>query len=153
MADCSSVAMLKAVVDAINAGDFSEEITAFRSHLAEFSAKDLDDVKVTAAIYSSSTDHLTRGLYLDRVEIDVGIQQRIDDVDPTERVEELLGLAQEIIDLFLRTTITINSRRAECVSLESIPAAPGGSVVAHLRESRVFTGVVRLGWEIERAAG
>jgi len=135
------VDVAEAVVQELNAQSWSAELTATRSWRPQFDLEDLQGLRVTVVPRSVTLTRASRAEHQEDYMVDIGIQQRVSDLDAD--VDALVGLAEEIADHF--RGLLLEDPEVVCTSVSVEPvAAPD-----HLEEMRTFTSVVQLtlrGW-------
>ena len=133
-----------ALVSELNDGDFSQEFTAVRTYVPEYSLEELETLRVTVLPKAQEVSPLTRGADVWQPAADIGVQRRVDNSTNVD-ADALVALVQEIIDAL---------RRAR---LEDYPDGRWVSAVnepiydpAQLREQQVFTSVITVTYESVR---
>lgn len=99
-----------AIVAALNAGTWSQEFTAERVPLPQFTLPELATLEVPVAVRGSYPKRLTRAHSIKVVEIDVGVLRKLDatGVDrkfATADVDPYITLVDEIVDYFHDTRL------------------------------------------------
>ena len=124
------------ITTALNAEGFSMAFTAQRAYRPAFELKDLATLRVTVVPKALELSGATRGLIQNDIQIDVGIQKKLDSV-ATEQTEAdaLMGLTEEMADL-LQATGSFGGAQVVSVANDPIYAPE------HLDEVRVFTSVI-----------
>jgi hypothetical protein len=125
-----------AVVEALNAGEFSQEFTAVRHYLPTFDLKDMKDLHVSVVPKGVEMSLAGRGLPQDDVQIDVAVQKKLTAADLAE-IDALVALVQEIAD-FVRTTGKFGD--SAWMKTENVPIYSP----EHLEQLRQFTSVLTL---------
>ena len=131
-----------AVVEALNAGEFSQEFTAVRHYLPTFDLKDMKDLHVSVVPKGVEMSTAGRGLAQDDVQIDVAVQKKLSAGDLAE-IDALVALVQEIAD-FVRSTGRFGD--AAWVRTENTPIYSP----EHLENLRQFTSVLTLTLRVVR---
>lgn len=139
-------AVAAAVVTALNAGTFSISFTSKRKWVPGVKLQDLSVTVPTVTVVAKTYDRepLSRGRPQKDIEIDIGIQRRLsqatdpEDPDASTEVDDLIGLLEEIADLFTPGQIGTTEYRWVKSEIYQPFYDP-----QHLRQ-RVFTGVAKV---------
>lgn len=127
-----------AVVDELNAQDWSLELTAARVPVVNFDLADLATVQVPVVAVSSDSEPDTRALRVKVSQIDVGVLVR---VDPTnDGIDPYLALVDEIADHFHQRQLAGIDAPTLCLVGRPDPIYD----VERLEQHRVFFAVIRL---------
>lgn len=130
-----------AVTDAINAGSFSQAVTAVRAYRPTYELEQLAALTTTVVPKGVTVTTAGRNRNQFDVTVDVAIQQGGIDPDDASTLDPLMELVTEIGDHFRLKPLTVPGiAGVHWVRSEHEPIfAPD-----HLREHRVFTGVLSL---------
>jgi hypothetical protein len=134
--------LAQAVTDELNATTFSQAFVAQRLEVPEFSVPDLATLRVSVTDSGIVLEPASRTRHVHDVAIDIAVQARV--ADDQAAVRPLKALVQEILDHFRfwrPAAIAASLLRAEYLAHR---------FVEHLRDKRVFTGVVRLTYRVVR---
>ena len=136
-------ALADAVKVELDNGSWSQAFAAARKWLIKWSLADLATLQVTVVPVGSSWSPLDRHRDNYTIQVDVGVQKKINPNNNTE-VDGLAGLLEEFADFFRLKTVEAGGKRFYCSKRELV--APNESLVAkeHLEDFRTFTGVLRL---------
>ncbi|HID23431.1 MAG TPA: hypothetical protein EYP14_13680 [Planctomycetaceae bacterium] len=132
-----------AVVAELNAGTFSQPVTAVRHYQPKFELSEMAALHVSVvprSLVSRSLDHSRESF---DYQIDVAVQQKTD--MSTASLDGLMGLVEEIADHF-RTKPLAGYPDARVTEVKNEPVyAP-----EHLEELRQFTSVITLTFRVWR---
>jgi len=124
------------IVTALNGESFSMAFAAVRAYRPLYELKDLASLHVTVVPKALELSGATRGLIQNDVQIDIGVQQKLDSVeDEAEDTDTLMGLVEEVAD-FIQSTGSFGGATVVSVANDPIYAPE------HLDELRVFTSVI-----------
>jgi hypothetical protein len=129
-----------AVVSELNGQTFSQSFTAEKKFLPVYELKDLEKLQVTAVPKAQSFMRLNRGQISTEVQVDIGIQKRIE--NDTE-IENLLELAEEFA-IFFNSRQMESFSKAVCSNVKNEPIY----ALEHLEEYRQFTGILTLSFKV-----
>lgn len=134
MATSVAVTVADALVDLLNAGEFSQEFTAERTYLPKLEIKTtgLQVMVVPKTIDYSRADRTTIGKDL---QIDVGILKKLSSTD-TDEIDALMAFAEEV-DVFLNTSRIVEG--FTWIGAERVLWSPD-----HLEQYHQFTSVSTL---------
>ncbi len=136
-----------AVAATLNAGAFSQEFTAVRSHLPDYDLSEVKALTVTVVPKSLEIAKASReSAYFDAA-IDIGVQQKIDGDAEAARamVDGLIALVEEIVD-HLRGRRLEGAPDAVWMAIANDPVFDRD----HMERLRVFTGVVTVTYRKRR---
>ncbi|MEW4530213.1 hypothetical protein [Maioricimonas sp. JC845] len=134
----------EAVVAEINAGTFSQPVTAVRSYAPQYELEELADCRVTVVPKGLATLPGGRSHNQHDYAIDVAVQQKLTTADNTE-IDGLLTLVEQIADAFRFRRLS-SYPDAIWLKTEHEPVyAP-----EHLHELRQFTSVLTLTFRVMR---
>jgi len=134
-------AIADAVVSTINGATLSQTVTAKRVYVSRSNLPDLATLQViVAAKPNIDLARLDRSRWQENHQIDVVMQKRVAN---DAEADGLLGLAQDIFDLF--KTAHLTSFNAVLTAAESVPYWPD-----HMKESNVLTNVLTLTFQVGR---
>lgn len=133
-----------AVVSEINAAELSQPVTAERTFLPVFDLEDMQDLHVTIVPRGVTTLPGGRGHNQHDYAIDIAVQKKLDAVSNAE-VDTLLGLVQELADLFRFKRLT-DAPNAAWLKTENVPVYSP----EHLEQLRQFTSVITITFRIMR---
>ena len=135
----SIIAIVDAVVQALNGHSFSQPFTARRHYVPTFDLKDMKNLHVTVVPRGVEMSTASRTLLQHDVQIDIGIQQKLpaDTTSDQARIDTLMGLVQEVADV-LRAAGHFDE--AQWVRTENKPVYSP----EHLEQLRQFTSVLTL---------
>lgn len=148
----------QAVVDAINAADWSQDLEAERSYADwddELSERDTLRIDVVP-VDSPTVDLQTRGSIRWSVGVDIAVRKRFgtDARTPDKgrlanaKIDALIGLVEEFAAYFV--TDRFASLEASSVAWQST-TIPALYISEHLRQYGQFTGLIRLGFHADAA--
>ena len=121
---------------ALNAESFSMAFTAQRAYRPAFELKDLATLRVTVVPKALELTDATRGLIQNDIQIDVGVQKKLDAVaTESAQADALMGLVEEMAD-FIQSSGTFGGAQVISVANDPIYAPE------HFDEVRVFTSVL-----------
>lgn len=133
-----------AVVAGINEAELSQSVTAARTFLPVFDLEDMQDLHVTVVQRGVTTPPGGRGHNQHDYAIDIAVQKKLDAVSNAE-VDTLLGLVQELADLFRFKRLT-EPPYAAWLNTENVPVYSP----EHLEQLRQFTSVITITFRIMR---
>ena len=133
-----------AVAADINAGSFSEPVTAVREYLPAFDLADMAQLRVTVVPKGVTISPGGRAHNQHDYAIDVAVQKKLDAADNTE-IDDLMTLVDELADhlRFKRLTDTPN---AVWLKTENQPVY----AQEHLQEMRQFTSILTFTFRVMR---
>lgn len=120
-------------------GIFPSPMSPVLNFAPEVSLDKLKDMKVSVCPLSNTGERLARQLFSDEIMVSIAIQKKLQDI-PAETIE-LLALGEKICKHFRST---FESEECVCVKVENDPLF----VPDHLRQYRVFTGVIDLTFKV-----
>ncbi len=130
-----------AVMAELNSGTFSKAVTAVRRVLPRFELEDLIELKVSVVPRTSNISNASRSTSQHEIEIDIGIQQKVQDIN----VEvPQLGLLVDEIEAFIRKRPLASTPWAHWTSTQNDPVYDPG----HLDQHRVFTSVLSVTYKL-----
>ncbi len=130
------------VTAALNDHAFSEAFEAQRLHQPSFELAELQDLRVSVVPKSLEIRNAARQYSFFDCTVDIGLQQK---VESDERVDELLGLAEEIAD-HLRIKRLPSVPQAVWMSIEHDPVV----AAEHLDQHRQLTSVLSVTYRVKR---
>jgi hypothetical protein len=142
----STIASISDAVAAhINAGMFSQPVSAVRMYQPAFTLEDLKDLRVsvvprTVGIAAASRDSSTF-----ECAVDVGVQQKLPAEGEQAAIDALLTLVEEIAD-HLRLKRLPDAPEAAWVGIAHEPVVSSESLEQH----RVFTSVLSVTYRVRR---
>jgi hypothetical protein len=137
------IAIADAVVEALNAGSFSQPVVAVRHYQPNFELAEMTELKVSVVPRSVTSKGLDRNRDSFDFKIDVAVQKK---VEPTAgNLDALMELVEEIAD-YCRAAPLAGSTNARCVEVENDPVY----AMEHLDEFRQFTSVITLTFRVWR---
>ena len=133
-----------AVAAEINAGSFSQPVSATREYLPAFELADMQTLRVTVVPKSVTT--LPGGRAHNQYDhaIDVAVQKKLDAADNTE-IDELMTLVDELAD-HLRFKRLTDYPNAAWLKTENQPVY----AQEHLQELRQFTSILTFTFRVMR---
>ena len=134
----------EAVVAEINAGTYSQPITAQRAYLPVFDLEDMQDLQVTVVPKSLTTLPGGRAHNQHDYAIDVAVQQKLQTTDDAE-IDDLMTLVDEIADQ-LRFKRLTSFPNAVWLKTENEPVY----AQEHLQEMRQFTSILTFTFRLMR---
>jgi len=139
------VAIADAVTASLNAGSFSQPLTAERLYQPSFELADLAELKVSVVpkgvtIATASRD----GSFFDCA-VDVGIQKKIGPDEGDAEIDALVDLAEEIAD-HLRMKRLEGFPQAVWISVEHEPVV----AAEHLEQQRALTSILTVTYRVRR---
>ncbi|NLS95473.1 MAG: hypothetical protein GXX96_25345 [Planctomycetaceae bacterium] len=133
-----------AVVAALNAGGFSQPLSATRCYLPKFDLAEMKDMHVTVVPKGVAVTAGSRNHNQHDYQIDVAVQKRLAAADNGE-IDALMSLVDEIADHF-RLKRLDNLQAAAWVKTQHEPIY----VQEHLDQMRQFTSVMTLTFRMMR---
>lgn len=133
-----------AVAAEINAGSFSQPLTAVREYLPSFELADMQMLRVTVVPKSLTTLPGGRSHNQHDFAIDVAVQKKLDAADNTE-IDELMTLVDELAD-HLRFKRLTDYPNAVWLKTENQPVY----AQEHLQELRQFTSILTFTFRVMR---
>lgn len=128
-----------AVVEAMNAGTFSQAFTAVRAYLPQFDLKEMATLHVTVVPKSVASEMASRSAYQSDYQIDLAVQQRLASADES-LLDPFMALVQEIADFWRFRGIRAAGRDFACVKVANDPIYSP----EHLAQMQQFTSVLTL---------
>jgi len=136
------VALADAVVSELNGEGWSLQFAARRLYRPRFEPADLKTLQVSVVPRALVIEAASRADDSRQYQIDIAVQQKLD-ADPSEEIDPLLGLVEEIARHFrLRRPAAMPT--AVCVKVENDPVY----AVEHLDELRCFTSIITLSFRM-----
>lgn len=132
-----------AVVAQLNAGAFSQPLTAERHYVPSFELADMETLHVTVVPRAISSSSLDRSRDAFTYEIDLAVQKKSDMAQAS--LDALMALVEEIADHF-RTQPLASFPGARCMEVKNAPVFS----LEHLHELRQFTSVLTLTFRLAR---
>ncbi len=133
-----------AVAAEINAGSFSQPVSATRDYLPAFELADMQTLRVTVVPKSVTTLPGGRAHNQYDYAIDVAVQKKLDAADNTE-IDELMTLVDELAD-HLRFKRLTDFPNAAWLKTENQPVY----AQEHLQELRQFTSILTFTFRVMR---
>lgn len=137
------IALADAVVAHLNAGAFSQPVSAQRKYVPAVELPNMTALHVTVVPKGLSIGPLDRGRDAYDYELDVAVQQKTD--GSSASVDGLMTLVEEIADSF-RTPQLATYPTAWCLELKNVPVYSP----EHLEELHQFTSVLALKFRVPR---
>jgi hypothetical protein len=138
------VAVAEAVKDALNAGTFSQPVTAERKYLPLFTLPDMKDLHVTVVPKGVTVSSLGRNRNQYDYQVDVAVQKKLADEGPSD-VDPLMSLVEEVADFF-RLKRLAGYPNAVWARTENAPVYDP----EHLKELRQFTSLLTFTFRVGR---
>jgi hypothetical protein len=134
-----------AVAVAINAGSYTESVSAEARYVVRWELRDLADLKVSVVPRTIEREIETRTSDRRSLTVDVALQQRCVPTN-TDRVAELIGLLEQI-------EAELNRQRLALADSGAVGAWVGSQLdpvylADELHQQRVFTGVLTLTYHV-----
>jgi len=139
----TTVDVADAVVFELNQSGLVPAFTAERKLLPKHTNEALGTLKVTVVPRAVEMSRLNRSQVGVEVEIDVGVQQRLSDIDAEG--PELIELVENIID-YMATRALSQTAGVQWVRSRNDPVY----ALDHLVENRLFTSVITLTYRLAR---
>ena len=133
-----------AVAAEINAGSFSQQVSAAREYLPAFELADMQTLRVTVVPKSVTTLPGGRAHNQYDYAIDVAVQKKLDAADNAE-IDELMTLVDELAD-HLRFKRLTDYPNAAWLKTENQPVY----AQEHLQELRQFTSILTFTFRVMR---
>jgi hypothetical protein len=130
-----------AVVAQLNAGSFSQPVTAQRHYQPKFELPEMTALHVSVVPRGLTSKALDRSRDSFDYQIDVAVQQKTDMSQAS--LDALMGLVEEIADHF-RTQPLAGYPNARCTEVKNEPVY----ALEHLEELRQFTSVLTLSFRV-----
>lgn len=134
-----------AVAAHINAGTFSQPVSAVRMYQPAFTLEDLKDLRVSVVPRTTGITAASRDSSTFECAIDVGVQQKLPAEDEQAAIDALLDLVEEIAD-HLRLKRLPDAPEAAWVGIAHEPVVSSESLEQH----RVFTSVLSVTYRVRR---
>lgn len=149
------MAVSQAMTDAINAASLGIDVKAERSYADwDDTLQEMDELHIDVVpVMHSDCELETRGEVKYTTLVDIGVRKRfspetqVNGKLPQEDLDSLVKLTEKLHELFVMSRIDAYS--AAWSSTDSRTSY----VRKHLRELRQFTGIVRVGWRVNKVAG
>ena len=139
----TTIDIADAVVFELNQSGLTPAFTAERMMLPKHTNEALSELKVTVVPKAAEMSRLNRSQVGVEVEIDVGVQQRLSDIDAEGT--ELIELVENLIDYMATRSLSqvsgvqwMRTRNAPVYALD------------HLTKNRLFTSVITLTYMLAR---
>jgi hypothetical protein len=143
------VSTIAAIADAvaahINAGTFSQPLTAVRMFQPAFTLEDLKDLRVSVVPRTLQMSPVTRDSLAIEYVVDVGVQKKLPADNADAAIDELLELVEAIAD-HLRFQRLEGLPDAAWVGISNEPVVSGEAIEQH----RVFTSVLSVTYRERR---
>jgi len=136
------IAIADAVVSHLNAGSFSQPVSAQRMYQPAFTLEDLKDLRVSVVPRSTGITTASRDSSTFECAVDVGIQKKIGD---ESEIDGLLDLVEELAD-HLRLTRLPGAPDAAWVGIAHEPVVSAEA----FNEHRAFTSVLAVTYRVRR---
>jgi len=134
-----------AVAAHINAGTFSQPITAERMYQLAFTLEDLKDLRVSVVPRTTAISAASRDSSIFECVVDVGVQQKLPSENEQAEIDALLDLVEEIAD-HLRLKRLPDAPEAAWAGITHEPVVSSESLEQH----RVFTSVLSVMYRVRR---
>ncbi|NLX57694.1 MAG: hypothetical protein GXY74_01240 [Phycisphaerae bacterium] len=131
-----------AVVTELNAGTFSQELTAARLYRPEFDLKEMAALHVTVVPRGVEAVTVSRTSVQYDVSVDVAVQKKLS-TETNAQIDPLMGLVEEIATFFRLRRLTAYPS-ASWLRTENEPVYSPG----HLEELRQFTSVLTVTFRV-----
>jgi len=138
-----------AVVTALNDHEFSQAFTAVRKYRPHLVREECSDVQVTVIPASYTTEPADRSRSRSQYGVEIAVQKEVDP-DSNTACDAMLELVYEIRDFFAMQRLS-GLQSAAWQKVEMVQGAEAGFAPQHLDELRLFTGVLRLTWQVIEA--
>lgn len=138
-------AIADAVAAHINAGTFSQPVSAARMYQPAFTLEDLADLRVTVVPRTVGITAASRDSSTFECVIDVGVQKKLPAEDELTAIDGLLDLVEEITD-HLRLKRLPDAPEAAWAGIAHEPVVSSESLEQH----RVFTSVLSVTYRVRR---
>ena len=138
-------AIADAVVAHINAGTFSQPVSAVRMYQPAFTLEDLADLLVSVVPRTTAIAAASRDSSVFECVIDVGVQKKLPADSTDAAIDALLDLVEEITD-HLRLKRLPGAPEAAWAGIAHEPVVAGESLEQH----RVFTSVLSVTYRVRR---
>lgn len=138
-------AIADAVVAHINAGTFSQPVSAVRMYQPAFTLEDLADLHVSVVPRTTAIAAASRDSSVFECVIDVGVQKKLPADSTDAAIDALLDLVEEITD-HLRLKRLPGAPEAAWAGIAHEPVVAGESLEQH----RVFTSVLSVTYRVRR---
>lgn len=138
--------LLKAVVKVLNAATLSQEFTATRAYRIDYTAEQLETLRVTVLPCEADAELESRDSVQDKTDCWVAVQKKVD-VDDLDAVDPLTDLVDEVVDLFLKGAGArpADAPWARCTAAKHTPHFDQLS----FHELRQFASALRLTFEFQ----
>ncbi len=138
-------AIADAVAAHINAGTFSQPVSAERMYQPAFTLEDLADLRVSVVPRTVGIAAATRDSSLFECVVDVGVQKKLPAEGADAEIDALLDLIEEITD-YLRLKRLPDAPEAAWAGIAHEPVVSSESLEQH----RVFTSVLSVTYRVRR---
>jgi hypothetical protein len=138
-------AIADAVVAHINAGTFSQPVSAVRMYQPAFTLEDLADLRVSVVPRTTAIAAASRDSSVFECVVDVGVQKKLPADGADAAIDALLDLVEEITD-HLRLKRLPGAPEAAWAGIAHEPVVSGESLEQH----RVFTSVLSVTYRVRR---
>ena len=138
-------ALADAVAAHINAGTFSQPVSAVRTYQPAFTLEDLADLRVSIVPRTVGIAAASRDSSMFDCVVDVGIQKKLPAAAAEAEIDALLDLAEEIAD-HLRLKRLPDAPEAAWAGISHEPVVSSESLEQH----RVFTSVLSVTYRVRR---
>jgi hypothetical protein len=143
------VSTIAAIADAvaahINAGTFSQPVSAVRMYQPAFTLEDLADLRVSVVPRTTAITAASRDSSEFECVVDVGVQKKLPAEDAQGVIDGLLDLVEEIAD-HLRLKRLPDAPEAAWAGIAHEPVVSSESLEQH----RVFTSVLSITYRMRR---
>ncbi|MBX3404503.1 MAG: hypothetical protein KF699_13920 [Phycisphaeraceae bacterium] len=138
-------AIADAVAAHINAGTFSQPVSAVRMYQPAFTLEDLADLRVSVVPRTTAITAASRDSSVFECVVDVGVQKKLPAEDAQGVIDGLLDLVEEIAD-HLRLKRLPDAPEAAWAGIAHEPVVSSESLEQH----RVFTSVLSITYRMRR---
>ncbi|MGE3108352.1 MAG: hypothetical protein AB7O77_08370 [Phycisphaerales bacterium] len=138
-------AIADAVAAHINAGTFSQPVSAERMYQPAFTLEDLADLRVSVVPRTVGIAAATRDSSFFECVVDVGVQKKLPAEGADSEIDALLDLVEEITD-HLRLKRLPDAPEAAWAAIAHEPVVSSESLEQH----RVFTSVLSVTYRVRR---
>lgn len=138
-------AIADAVAAHINAGTFSQPVSAERMYQPAFTLEDLADLRVSVVPRTVGIAAATRASSLFECVVDVGVQKKLPAEGADAEIDALLDFVEEITD-HLRLSRLPDAPEAAWAGIAHEPVVSSESLEQH----RVFTSVLSVTYRVRR---
>jgi hypothetical protein len=138
------VTLAKAVVEVLNGRKWGQEFSASFYYAPQFALEEMETLHVSVTPLMAVASQTTRKTRECEYDLGIAIQQRVPS-EEDQKIDDLLGLAQEIADFFAGLQ-TLTGTAAKIVGVKNDPLF----VPEHLAEARLLTSAVILSLKVYR---